>query len=90
MIKSSGRSLHFIYSTLEQGEVSKYSIKILLAIIGLVYPEARFKFKNIDFRLKPILPVTVVYKKSILCIENSLLTSSSKIIYLFKKLNWLL
>jgi hypothetical protein len=32
------------------GEVSECRFKISLAIIGIVCPEARVKFKNIDFR----------------------------------------
>jgi hypothetical protein len=36
--------------TLEQGGQTSARFKILLAIIGLVYPEARIKFKNIDFQ----------------------------------------
>ena len=50
VIKSLGRSLHFTCNALEQGRQASARFKMLLATIGLVCPEARVKFKNIDFQ----------------------------------------
>jgi len=50
VIRSSGRSLDFMCTAAEQGRQASAGFKMPLAIIGLVYTEARVKFKNIDFR----------------------------------------
>jgi len=47
---SSGRSLDFMCTAPEQGRQASAGFKMPLAIIGLVYPEARVKFNNIDFQ----------------------------------------
>ena len=47
--KPSGRSLHFTCNALKQGKQANIRFKMPPAIIGLVCPEARVKFKNIDF-----------------------------------------